>query len=228
MSELSVLETYHPYPGLKLPDGTWISSDIPGEIFVLKKTPNSTFRLPRGTDVYHQGPWAPVWFINLGYEIERPIRFKAVAKPFLGRIGAYSNDWLRVYCFDKIQHLTSYRNADIWNRGSFLSCALDWKVMFISEFGELNPRQGNHSKRGRMEVSLARNFLKDNVQVIRLRMYWVLRGIVGFKRLLVRSLRHKRRKIFIQATYWGHPKCTLSCFSGTINTQVKQRIHAFI
>ena len=66
--------------------------------------------------------------------------------------------------------------------------------------------------------------------IIRLRFYWVMRGIVGFKRLIarIRIRRKAQRKLFIQATYWGHTKCRLSRFAGTINTPVKQRIHAFI
>ena len=130
MSDLYVSETESPYRALKLPDGTWISPDIPVETFVLKKAPNSTFKLPRGTDVCRKGPWAPVWFINLGYEIERPIRFKGVTRPFLGRVGEVRWDWLRVYCFDKIQHLTSYRNRCSFPTHMF------WEVMFTtSEFG---------------------------------------------------------------------------------------------
>ena len=66
--------------------------------------------------------------------------------------------------------------------------------------------------------------------IIRLRFYWVMRGIVGFKRLIarIRIRRRAQRKLFIQATYWGNPTCKLSRFAGTINTPVKQRIHAFI
>ena len=66
--------------------------------------------------------------------------------------------------------------------------------------------------------------------IIRLRFYWVMRGIIGFKRILtrIRIRRKNRRKQFIQATYWGHSECKLRCFAGTINTPVKQRIHGYI
>ena len=50
--------------------------------------------------------------------------------------------------------------------------------------------------------------------------------------MYIRQLRVRKRlvkrKLFIQATYWGHPECAFSRFSGTINTPVKQRVHAFI
>ena len=60
-------------------------------------------------------------------------------------------------------------------------------------------------------------------------MYWVLRGIATLRRMLFRvRKRLVKRKLFIQATYWGHPECAFSRFSGTINTPVKQRIHAYI
>jgi len=222
MSELFVSETHHPYPGLKLPDGTWVSPDIPVETFVLKKAPNSTANF----NIIGFGRTAcnPIWFINLGHKIERPVRFKGVARPFLGRIGEYHSDWMRVYCLDKIQ-----QDFFLGGRCSFPT-DMFWEVMFTtSGLGRMDTRQGSHSKRGRREARHAREFLNENVQVIRLRMYWVLRGIATFERMLFRvRKRLVKRKLFIQATYWGHPECAFSRFSGTINTPVKQRIHAYI
>jgi len=216
MSELSVLETHHPYPGLKLPNGTWISHDTPVETFVLKKAPNSTanFNIGSGRKICD-----PIWFINQGCEIKRPIRFKGVSPTSYSQ---YSN-WMQVFCLDEIP-------TDYWQYCiQLLLCKhMDWEVKFTGGFGNIKRGvgggDGTHTKRGRKK----QNFLHTNVQVIRLRMYWVLRGIVGFKRLLARVRKSKKRKLFIRATYWGHPECAFSRFSGTINTPVKQRIYAFI
>ena len=214
MSELFVSETYNPYPGLKLPDGTWISPDINVETFVLKRAPNSTANFNRSIlDIECH----PLRLITYGEKKGGPFRFKGIGGPFLGE---GRNKRMKVYYFDKADISEYYQRL--------LSKKMDWEVVFKNEFGSIFI-YGRHTRRGHAESMSAMTFLNDNVQVIRLRMYWVLRGIVGLRRLLSRvRMKHKRRKIFIQATYWGHPKCTLSCFSGTINTPVKQRIHAFI
>ena len=207
MSELFVSETYHPYPGLKLPDGTWIPPNIPVETFVLKKASDATASFD------YSGDWGfctdPLWFICKSREMERPIRFKGVpCTP-----NSDGTDWMQVYCLEQIA-------TSGW------MTHMNWVVNFTTN---LNIKRVMKGYVNLVREKCKQELLNKNVRVIRLRMYWVLRGIVGFKRLLALvRMRHKRRKIFIQATYWGNPSCKLSRFAGTINTPVKQRIHAFI
>jgi hypothetical protein len=167
-------------------------------VFVLKKAPGSVVLYDNYCD-YGTGIYDPMWSVLRGYKICKRIRFT-------GFIGKYK--YMDVMCLDITTEL----------RGNHMV----WKVS--NDCQEIRCL-GGHRHRN----PLQHKQMNDTINVIRLRLYWVLRGIVGFKRLLARArIRAKRRKIFIQATYWGHPKCTLSCFSGTINTPVKQRIHAFI
>ena len=156
----------------------------------------------------------PLWFICKSREMERPIRFKGV--PQLGRV-ADGTVWMQVYCLDQIA--TSSFKLRTMNR-------MNWEVKFTTN---LNIKRVNKGYVNLVRERCKQDLLNKNVRVIRLRMYWVFRGIVSIRRLLARvHMRHKRRKIFIQATYWGNPSCKLSRFAGTINTPVKQRIHAFI
>ena len=49
------------------------------------------------------------------------------------------------------------------------------------------------------------------------------------KRLLSRCrLRGEKRTLFVKSTSLGQPKSDLSCFSGSINGPVTQKIYAFI
>ena len=153
---------------------------------------------------FKYGPdvYDPMWFICKEREIEKTIRFAGL----IGETG-----WMEVHCYDAM-----------------------WSFMFSSRMFWEVKQNGKKirclTRRGRV-INCSDSFkeLNYNIKVIRLHVYWVLRGIVGFKLLLARvHMRHKKRKLFIQATYWGDPNCKLSRFSGTINTPVKQRIHAFI
>jgi len=185
------------------------------ETFVLKKAPNATASFD------YNGNWGccsdPMWFICKGCEMGRPIRFKAVSR--------YPDDtlvwdtasvaWKRVLCLEQIA-------TSRWvNR-------MNWEVKFTANLNIKRVTKG-YSKRRVVIDRPKQEFLNSNVRVIRLRMYWVLRGIVTLKRMLERArVRRMKRKLFIRATYWGHPECKFSRFSGTINTPVKQRIYAYI
>ena len=127
---------------------------------------------------------------------------------------------MTVHYFDKID-LSKYHQR-------LLSETMSWEVFFRNELGRIF-LYGQNTRRGHSQFMSARKFLDENVQIIRLKMFWVLRGIVSLRRLLSRCrLRREKRTLFVQATSWGQPKSGLSCFSGSINTQVKGRIHAFI
>jgi len=182
--------------------------DRPEVTFILKKAPNASIdyfkynNQPSNVDGY-----PPIWFICKGEAIGRPIRFT-------GNYNNSSLDEMHVSCWDKIWQYMFDSNMSWYVKGDILQILLEKR------------RRG---RGGRFGPEVGSKAINDNINVIRLRMYWVLRGIVGFKQLLARvHMRAKRRKLFIQATYWGHPECAFSRFSGTINTPVKQRIYAFI
>ena len=66
--------------------------------------------------------------------------------------------------------------------------------------------------------------INDQITIIRLRMYWILRGIVAFKRILEKvRVRIYKRKLFILSTSSQNTKCKFSYFSGII--EVKQIIY---
>ena len=210
MSELYVSETENPYHYLKLPDGTWISPHINTETFILKRAPNSTDSFNRSIlDIECH----PLLLITLGEKIGKPIRFKGI-----DREG--HDKRMKVYYFDKI-YLSKYHQR-------LLSEKMDWEVFFRNERGRIF-LHGRHTRGGFAQTMSASKFLDDNVLVIRLKMYWVLRGIVGFKRLLSRCrLRREKRTLFVQATSLEQPKSDLSCFSGSINGPVTRRVLDYI
>jgi len=215
MSELYVSETESPYHSIKLPDGTWISPHINTETFILKRAPNSTASFNRSIlDIECH----PLLLITFGEQIGRPIRFKGIGGTFPGREG--HDKRMKVYYFDKIE-LSKYHQR-------LLSKKMDWEVFFRNELGRIF-LYGQNTRRGHSQFMSARKFLDENVQIIRLKMFWVLRGIVSLRRLLSRCrLRREKRTLFVQATSWGQPQSGLSCFSGSINGPVTRRIHAFI
>ena len=215
MSELYVSETESPYNSIKLPDGTWISPHINTETFILKRAPNSTDSFNRSIlDIECH----PLLLITLGEKIGKPIRFKGIGGTFPGREG--HDKRMKVYYFDKID-LSKYHQR-------LLSEKMDWEVFFRDELGRIF-LYGRHTRRGYWQARSASKFLDDNVLVIRLKMYWVLRGIVGFKRLLSRCrLRREKRTLFVQATSLEQPKSDLSCFSGSINGPVTRRVLDYI
>ena len=215
MSELYVSETESPYRSLKLPDGTWISPHINTETFILKRAPNSTASFNRSIlDIECH----PLLLITLSEKIGKPLRFKGIGGTFPGREG--HDKRMKVYYFDKID-LSKYHQR-------LLSEKMDWEVFFRNELGRIFLHR-RHTRGGFAQAMSATKFLDDNVLVIRLKMYWVLRGIVGFNRLLSRCrLRREKRKLFVQATSWGQPKSGLSCFSGSINGPVTRRILDYI
>ena len=210
MSELYVSETENPYHYSKLPDGTWISPHINTETFILKRAPNSTDSFNRSIlDIECH----PLLLITLGEKIGKPIRFKGI-----GREG--HDKRMKVYYFDKID-LSKYHQR-------LLSEKMDWEVFFRNELGRIFLHR-RHTRGGFAQAMSASKFLDDNVLVIRLKMYWVLRGIVGFKRLLSRCrLRREKRTLFVQATSLEQPKSDLSCFSGSINGPVTRRVLDYI
>lgn len=215
MSELYVSETESPYRILKLPDGTWISPHINTETFILKRAPNSTASFNRSIlDIECH----PLLLITLSEKIGKPLRFKGLGGTFPS--GEGHDKRMKVYYFDKID-LSKYHQG-------LLSEKMDWEVFFRNDFGRIF-LYGRHTRGGHSQTVSANKFLDDNVLVIRLKMYWVLRGIVGFKRLLSRCrLRREKRMLFIQATSWRQPKSGLSCFSSSINGPVTRRIHDYI
>ena len=215
MSELYVSETKSPYRSLKLPDGTWISPNVNTETFILKRAPNSTASFNKSTlDIECH----PLRLITFGEKIGRPLRFKGIGGIFPSR--ERHDKRMKVYNFDKADLSEYYQRL--------LSNKMDWEVFFRNDFGRIF-LYGRHTRGGHSQTVSANKFLDDNVLVIRLKMYWVLRGIVGFKRLLSRCrLRREKRMLFIQATSWRQPKSGLNCFSGSINGPVTQRIYAFI
>ena len=216
MSELYVSERDSPYRGLKLPDGTWISSDICVETFVLKKVPHSiiNFNTDSGRKLC-----SPLWFIKQGDNLGRPIRFKGIRDTLHSPIVDFL--WMSVYYFDNIQHLGGVQRL--------LTKKMDWEVLVNEGFSFFKTIDFPHTVRWRREASFTRRFLKDYVQIIRLKMYWILRGIVSFQRLLSRCrLRREKRMLLIQATSWRQPKSGLSCFSSSINGPVTRRIHDYI
>ena len=215
MSELYVSETESPYRSLKLPDGTWISPHINTETFILKRAPNSTASFNRSIpDIECH----PLLLITYGEKIGRPIRFKGIGGTFPGREG--HDKRMKVYYFDKIV-LSKYHQR-------LLSEKMDWEVFFRNELGRIFLHR-RHTRGGFSQAMSASKFLDDNVLVIRLKMYWVLRAIVSFQRLLSRSrLRLEKRTLFVQSTSLGQPKSGLSCFSGSINGPVTRRVLDYI
>jgi len=202
----------HTYPGLRLRDGTWIPNDSLVETFVLKKTPHADADPDYSGEVVCD-PW---WFVREGSATARPVRFKGIPPPWLERRPSRVSCWMRVYCLD-------YPATDCWQNSTqqLLRRRMNWEVRFTAK-PSIKRRVGGYYR-------CKQDLLNRNVAVIRLRMYWVLRGIVTLKRLLLRvRMRRVKRRVFIRATYWGHPKCAFSRFSGTINTPVKQRIYACI
>jgi len=209
------------------------SSDITNMkkvVFVLKKAPGGV--VYDNYNNYGPGHYDPMWSICRGYKTCKHIRFTG----YIGKMG-----WMEVICLDLTTELRGKHMVwKVSNDCQEIRCFDYDRISRITQIRCFDyDRIGGRNGRSNIPIDdidaivggldVTQKQINDNINVIRLRLYWVLRGIVGFKRLLARvRLRHKRRKIFIQATYWGHPKCTLSCFSGTINTPVKQRIHAFI
>jgi hypothetical protein len=192
----------------RLPDGTEIPGDSLVETFVLKKTPHADADPDYSGEVVCD-PW---WFVREGSAMARPVRFKGVVPPL-----AVGSCWMRVYCLD-------YAATDCWRNyfnQQLLRRRMNWEVRFTAE-PSIKRKVGIYYR-------CKQELLNRNVVVIRLRMYWVLRGIATLKRMLFRVRRRRvKRKLFIRATYWGHPECAFTRFSGTINTPVKQRIYAFI
>jgi len=240
MSELSAAEDTHPYTGLRLPDGTWIPASTEVDTFILKASEAScmTTRPSVGGsgqvdynayefDCYGMVVCDPLWFLLKGRALGRPVRFKGLPSvgAWVGHRGA--THWRRVFCLDDTA-------PNFWRDHveQLLRHRMYWEVMFYDGFansmGFCDIKRGCRVDRSRRRNSEQR-FLRNNVRVIRLRMYWVLRGIVTLKRMLERARRrYEKRKLFIRATYWGHPECVFSRFAGTINTPVKQRIYAYI
>jgi hypothetical protein len=155
----------------------------------------------------------------------------------------YDPRWSMQWATDKGTHL---RFTGMWTHngiGQFMEVFCDdalcpelygsqmvWKVSKCCRELICYWRQPPSSYSFRHESAVTYEESGKHLLIIRLRFYWVMRGIVGFKRLIarIRIRRRAQRKLFIRATYWGNPECKLSRFAGTINTQVKQRIHAFI
>ena len=216
MSELYVSERDSPYRGLKLLDGTWISSDICVESFVLKRVPHSTidFNTDSGRKLC-----GPLWFIKQGDNLGRPLRFKGIRHTFHSPIVDYL--WMSVYYFDNIH--------DLGAEERFLTKKMNWEVLVNEGFSFFRAIDFPHTVRWRREANFTRRFLKDYVQVIRLKMYWVLRAIVSLQRLLSRCrLRREKRTLLVQSTSLRQPKSKLSCFSGSINGPVTRRILDYI
>jgi len=169
-------------------------------VFVLKKAPGGVlYDNYNNYDNYGPGHYDPSWSILRGCETCKHIRFTG----YIGKMG-----WMEVMCLDLTTEL----------RGLHML----WKVS--------NDCQEIRCFIGKLRhTPTAHTQMNDNINVIRLRMYWVLRIIVCLKRLLSRCrMRKIKRKLFIKSTYWNRPDCAFSCFSGTINTPVKKRVHAFI
>jgi len=157
-------------------------------------------RTPGRRGIYTYGPdlYDPAWFTCMQAVEGGLIRFTGV----VGSDGT----WMDVSCDD--------------TRWTFmLSTRMTWQAR--SDGGGL--RLGGE---GQLRCTAE---LNASITMIRQYIYWTLRTIVWFKRLLFRiRMRHVKRKLFIRSTYWGHPECKFSRFSGTINTPVKQRIYAYI
>ena len=68
--------------------------------------------------------------------------------------------------------------------------------------------------------------INDQITIIRLRMYWILRGIVAFKRILEKvRVRIYKRKLFILSTSRHDINCKFHRFAGSINTPIKKLIY---
>ena len=226
-------EVTHPYTGLRLPDGTWLPASTEVDTFVLKASEASCMTtrtlMVKGGEVVCD----PLWFILKGRALGRPVRFKGL--PIVSGYDRDATRYRRVFCLDDT-------SPNLWRNHveQLLRHRMYWEVMFYDGFAnrmgfcEIKRGCGGNGKEAAGPVAQGHSreeqrFLCNNVRVIRLRMYWVLRGIVTLKRMLERArVRRMKRRLFIRATYWGHPECAFSRFSGTINTPVKQRIRAFI
>ena len=140
--------------------------------------------------------------------------------------------WMQVFCLD---HVAAEDVVEAAALGQLSYQRMEWEVRFTAKPNIKRNVKGYHGMDGwtvdpwDSRADCKQEILSRNMLVIRLRMYWVLRGIATLKRMLFRvRRRHVKRKLFIRATYWGHSECAFSRFSGTINTPVKQRIHAYI
>lgn len=216
MSELYLSETEKsPYRFLKLPDGTWISPHINTETFILKRAPNSITSFNRSIlDIECH----PLLLITYSEQEGKPLRFKGIGGTFPGREG--HDKRMKVYYWDKVDISEYYQR--------FLSKKMDWEVFFRNERGRIYLYR-RHTRGGFAQAMSASKFLDDNVLVIRLKMYWILRGIVVLKRLLSRCrLRREKCTLFIQATSWKQPKSGLSCFSGSVNGPITRRVLDYI
>ena len=238
MSELSAAEATHTGPGLRLGNGTWMwcRPDSPVETFFLKKA-SWAAEEHDGCKTIHAGnpqysgdvlldPW---WFVRKGREMGRSVRLKGVVPMF--PVDNYRDylSWTQVFCLD---HVAAEDAVEAAALRQLSYQRMEWEVRFTAKPNIRRNVKGYHGMDGWTVDpwdSRAEEILSRNMLVIRLRMYWVLRGIAALERMLFRVRRRLvKRKLFIQATYWGHPECAFSLFSGTINTPVKQRIHAYI
>ena len=157
---------------------------------IVLKRPSGVFMHDIG--FYSPGLYDPRWSVCKGYKLARPVRFTAFANGAPERkaftpslISSYamawedakeSPEWMDVYCHDtECPELCGRRL--VWkvredyagNRDHHLALAL-WEIKSWWNYKEVN-----------------------SIKVIRLRLYWVLRGVVGFKRLLARvRLRHAK------------------------------------
>ena len=184
--------------------------------FVLKRVSRAT-ACHAGPSITGPSLFDPTWALRWGETNDTHLRFKGVR----GR-----TEWMEVFCDDD-------RCSELHEKH------VVWKVQSncssIQRYWATAPNRPYKAGRGqpmRKPRPCATAYLVtgEDIIIVRPCMFRVLRAVVMFRCLLarVRAKRLARIKTFIRGTHWAHKECTLSRFSGTINTPVKQRICAYI
>jgi hypothetical protein len=172
--------------------------------FVLKRMPRAP-ACHTGQGVIGLCLYDPVWALHWGETNDTHLRFK-------GTVGR--TEWMEVFCDDE-------RCSEL--RGEHMVWKMHRDCNAIQRYWATRFGRTHHSAVEYLTTG-------EDIIIIRPCMLGALRAVVMFRCLLarVRIKRRARIKTFIRGTHWAHKDCTLSRFSGTINTPVKQRICAYI